>query len=309
MHLLGRHTVDDRTLHCVRRFETWERFQRARDAEFVARYVLDNRQKYALGVHDLKRLDRWIDRVFVLGLGAVPGAGNTGGGAVLTPVDVVGTANIAAWWRTDSGITLGTGVGSWVPIVGTGTFAQATSTKQPLFTANDSTLFGRGTFVGDGFDDYLTAPLTLATPSLATPNFFRFIFKTVVHLSGLALLGTGSNQMSVTMGGVSPALLQRNTVAVNSNTGAPVGTWTRLEVYFSGTTADSLKLGSTLVAAGVSAAATVPGPNFTLCARTTASYSQSAFSEGLALNILPSSLQLALLDGLTAHFYKGTVAQ
>jgi len=303
---IGRFAIDTSQNSMIRKLESFERYQRAKEAEKIALFCLDNRSKYDLSICDLRKLENWIDKIYTLGISVVPG-GLVSQGASITPVDIIGSSGIIGWWRTDSGVTTATGISAWAPIFGTaGTFTQATGTTQPAWTANNSSIFGRGSFAGDGVDDILNVTNPFNLPGTA-PSWHRFIFNQISNTNGSSLFANGLTVLCVNQA-TSPQLVQRNNTGGNLNSGAAINTWCRMEVYFSNSINDYLKCASTSVAGTNSGNTGGNGPTFCLCARPTNNYSHVAFAEYLALNILPSTLQRAQLDGLTNLYYNSTIS-
>jgi hypothetical protein len=87
---------------------------------------------------------------------------SSGSGSGFSPASLSG---LIAWYRSDRGITIATGVSQWNDISGNGNhLVQATTTKQPPFDA-DSGPNGHpfvGTF--DNVDDFLQDAFTLSQP-------------------------------------------------------------------------------------------------------------------------------------------------
>lgn len=51
-------------------------------------------------------------------------------------------ADLAAWWRADSGVTLDTGVSAWVDKTGVYTASQGTGSQQPAYDSSDANFGG-----------------------------------------------------------------------------------------------------------------------------------------------------------------------
>jgi hypothetical protein len=294
----------------ARRLERWERLARGEDADRIAQWVIARRAAYGLGLADVRKLDRWIDSVWLAPIGVGAG-GVIAATSSLTPVDVLGGSAIVGWFlSTQSTITVATGVSNWSPTFGASpVFAQATGGQQPLYTANDSTLYGRGSFLGDGADDFLNSTVDL--PAGTIPTYMRFVLKQVVWTAGTYFCG-GSSANTIGASGLTPQL---RLVAASGNTssnngGATIGSWARVEAL-SYIGAYFFKCGATEFT-GTFALATDAVANWAICARsaggTGANYSNIAISELLlATGSTPTALQRALLDGITNRYYKGAV--
>lgn len=151
-----------------------------------------------------------------------------------------------AWWvRPDMGYTMGTGVAAWADQSGNGVnFLQGTGSAQPALAAAD--LDGYSAVVGDGTNDLLAAAWARVAPG--TQSFYqRFIIKQVTWVANDALFGDFASAgvgSTVEMVGVTPAVIQFNGSIRHSNTGGTVGSYFRLEVQYTNSAADYLKIGS-----------------------------------------------------------------
>lgn len=290
--------------------ERWERLARAEEADRIAQWVIARRALYGLEVAAVRKLDRWIDFIWA----APDGVGSTGvvgATCAITPVDVLGGAAIVGWFTGNAGITVATGISNWSPTFGAcPVFAQALGPSQPLYTANDSTLYGRGSMLGDGVDDFLNS--TVNFPFGTTQTYKRLIVKLGTWVVAKFLCGGGSAYGLNTV----VASPQIRISAASGNTtagigGAAVGVWSRVEALFY-TGPYFLKCGATEIT-GTFALSNDEGPNYAVFARSAAGsgsgFMNVAIAEMLfATGITPTALQRALLDGITASFYKGTVS-
>lgn len=176
------------------------------------------------------------------------------------------TANLAAWYAADKGITIATGVSAWADQSGNGnTLAQATTTKQPVFSAGGGPK-GLSALNFDGVDDLL---VTGAMAGLVAPVSYYFLFKQITWTLGDrifdgAAVNTGTLlQADGTLGGaVSPNF---QSAACGPITTLPLGTWgvatfilngasslirLNLGTAFTGTETATSPLGLTLAADG-----------------------------------------------------------
>ena len=174
-----------------------------------------------------------------------------GGVGPLDPLTIVTSRVWQMFFSGDAGVTLGVGAGValWADQSGNGKdFSQPTGTAQPVHNAADPDFGGRGSLAGDGLTKCLISTLWDPLPPLTQPYWFFVVFRPVAWTSGRYLWNGGAaTSMYFAQIGVTPAMAQNNTAAVNSNTGATLGASCRGEVYFSGSTADYIKLAATTV--------------------------------------------------------------
>jgi hypothetical protein len=168
-----------------------------------------------------------------------------------SPLDIYG-ADLYQGLRGDLGITIVTGVNAWADQSGKGNNAiQGTGTAQPLYTANDATLNNQPTVTADGANDVLaSAGLTL---DLATEDFYFCAILKQVSWTASDAISSGGGVLVPRVGqsGVSPGLAQLASVVTNINNAGTVGSWFRVEAFFSTTVGTSyLKVGGTQVQTG-----------------------------------------------------------
>lgn len=240
-------------------------------------------------------------------------AGNLTKYGALDPLTIVTSKSWLTYLVSDRGITLnGSGVSNWADQSGNGKdAAQATAANQPTFAAN--ALNGHPSIIGDGTNDVLVfGTLDLPAPG-TTPSFFWAVFRTVTWSSNDSLYaGNTTTTMRLRHITASPNFGAINASAGTQNTtGAPVGTFVRLENLFSNTTGDYIKLGSVKT--------TVPGLNTgnndpasgAMCLLAQSTTGTSAINaEILAFGILngePTSGEKSALDAWVANYYGNTV--
>lgn len=90
------------------------------------------------------------------------------------PFDPSQLASIREWWRTDSGITVATGVSSWIGKVLGEDLVQATTSRQPLVIASQLNGFDAIRF--DGGNDYLDLA-AWAGGILSQPATYLFVYR------------------------------------------------------------------------------------------------------------------------------------
>lgn len=184
-------------------------------------------------------------------------------------------------------------------------WTNAIAASGPTLTASDVTLNNRPTLTfvaasSQSCDNALTRPAPLTTPT-----FIWAVVKTNTWTSNRVYFQdtVGANRFAVNMTGVTPAITMLNTTSVNSNTGLTVGAWKRMEVGFTGSTNDYIKVGSTS-STGVSA-----GNNASLGARRMAgntplsAFSSFSIAEILIASAIPTAPQLAQLDAYVTSVY------
>ena len=181
-----------------------------------------------------------------------PVGGAAGAAAPSTPLTIISSVPVLAWFRGDLGITIATGVAAWAnQQAGQPTFDmnQGTGGLQPSFNATggpNSTPI----VTGAGVSPFLLSPYTPVAP--ATTNlFFWLIFRRDVASIGneaiVTASGASTNRFSVrhSTGNVGAINGTALTVAMAATV------WRRAEVNWTGSVADYLKIGSTQNGPGV----------------------------------------------------------
>jgi hypothetical protein len=162
-------------------------------------------------------------------------------GVATTPLTILGSA---AWWvRADLGITIGTGVSAWADQSGNGAdFSQGTGSAQPTFSA--SAVNGQPSVIGDGVNDRLSATLARAAPG--TQSFYLwFLLRQVAWSVNRQVYNDGAGVLH--QSATTPRLRSNNAVNSTENAAATVGDFKFIEVYFSNSVADYVRIGATAV--------------------------------------------------------------
>jgi hypothetical protein len=222
----------------------------------------------------------------------------------------MGAATVA-WWRSDLGVTIGTGVSQWSDQSGNGFhLTQGTGGAQPTFEASGGPN-STPSILFDGSDDRLiNAAIDRAAPA-TTPTIIWMVVSQVTWTNGDRVCGFGAvaTHMSLTQNPVTPQWRMLNTVLVNTNGALTIGNWGRVEAGFLGTTADYLKIIATNVAAGTSAGNTDPAAGFSLGTDPVGGVPGNfRISELAIFNAQPSAGQTTALDAyVTGRYGSGLV--
>ena len=285
-----------------RGLEKWERVARGEAAQRVIDWVL-REKRWAPD----SRLDQWVERVYCSATGMNMPAG-AAGAEPLGPLDVLSGSSIVGYLQGELGITIATGVSAWASQISGTTLnmAQATTTRQPVYTANDATIWARSTVTSDGVDDTMASGWTFPAPG-TTPSFIRCVANRVTDIVNGTLFGGNSNLVCRCLRG-SATQIRNNDANNGPLVTMTVNTWYRTEHLFVNSTSDYLKVGANTGTGtdtgnntssawrlfGVSGAATSPG-NY-------------ALQKLLVCNANPTALQKALLDGIDSSFYNGNIS-
>lgn len=170
-------------------------------------------------------------------------------GAV-TPLNVYSAA-LAQQLRADA-VTMGTGSGV-ASVLDWSAYAlnasQGTATAQPTLSV-DATLSNRPILTGDGTNDVLTSALAC---DLTTDDFYicAILRQNAWTSADKITSGPGAGVPRLTQSGLTPQVVQASTTAVNTNGLGVLGTWVRLEAFWSLTAGTSyLRIGATEVKTG-----------------------------------------------------------
>lgn len=209
--------------------------------------------------------------------------------------------------------TLSSGVVStWPDLSGNGKdYTQATSTKRPAF--GTITVNGFPALSFDGVDDELLASLTLPAPG-TTPTYLRILLRQIAWGTPLGIVGQASGTSAHTLYQftTSPELASFNAANGCISTHAAIGSWYRIEVYWSNSnnvsTGDFLKVGSAAAVTGTNA-----GNNSSTASRVIGRFGTTGnFSNFATLGIiytagLPSTDERAKMDANDAAKYDGLI--
>lgn len=125
-------------------------------------------------------------------------------------------------------------------------FTQGTSLNRPTFSTTSGPNSGAGITM-DGSEDFLVSP-SIDLPAPGTTNFYDvFVLKQVTWVANDRIVSHPSGTLQIRQAGTTPALTMNNTTGVNSNTAATLNNWFWLAAKFTGSTSDSLEVGTTLV--------------------------------------------------------------
>lgn len=204
------------------------------------------------------------------------------GAAPVTPLTILGSLS---WWvRSDSGITIGTGVSAWADQSGNAVdFSQGTGGSQPAYAATGGPN-GGPIVTGDGVDDILRATHARVAP-LTQPFFVWCVFRAESHTLNDVVVGDLGAPGYLFRQAASPNYYMYDAV-IGNTVALATATWARAEMQFTGSVADYLKIGSTSV-------------NGT-------SSGNSAGGGTVALFGSPSGIQLANVSLVEAFEFAGT---
>lgn len=224
-----------------------------------------------------------------------------GGSAPVTPVTILGSKAVA-WWRSDLGITLGTGVSAHTDQIGAVNLAQGTAGSQPAYNAADAAFNGRPSIQGDGVDDLLTSALARVAPGTVNTVIWAIVYQGSWTITEMLFADATSARFQVRQDGVSPEMKMFNGTLGPANNGMPLATAKRLEAGSTGSAADYLKIGA------VSVTGTNTGNNAGTGFRVFASsvpslWSATRYAEIVITNGLLTGPEQAALDSYASGLY------
>lgn len=123
-------------------------------------------------------------------------------GVSLTTPDTL--SSVVRHYRADEGITIGTGVSSWVPRIGSGTFTQGTASVQPAFTASNANFNGEPTVNGVSSDELTMSAELIPTGACTVVAVARVTNGSVYYWAGQNRATTG-HYCRISGGSGSPA--------------------------------------------------------------------------------------------------------
>lgn len=226
------------------------------------------------------------------------------------PLTIVTSKTALFFITADAGITIGTGVSQAADQSGAGKHAtQGTGTAQPALQS--AALNGRNTMLFDGSNDCLNfATLDLPAPG-TTPTWFFMVFRVTTWGSAKSIYGGGTTTaMRVNFQTSSPNIRAINTTGSSFNTGAPAGTWVRLENLFNNATTDYLKLGSTSVTGVNTGNTDAASGAFTLGSHINPTGANASAIEVACMgawNGKPTAGELTSLDAWVTSYYGASV--
>ncbi len=211
--------------------------------------------------------------------------------------------------ESDVGVTLATGVSQWNDLSGAARhYTQATGANQPAYTAN---LAGYPVLTFDGTNDSMTAAgLVLPSPG-TTPTYAALVARNNAFTTNRVFLGdtqTGANYpLYFNCHTLTPDVYQFNGGS-QINSAMTIGGWFLVELYFSNTTADFIRVGSTNVTGvtagnlGVSTGRMLGFGNGTSMARGSFTLASVLYAAGL-----PTTAERAALRAVVAGKFRGLV--
>jgi len=183
---------------------------------------------------------------------AVRGALSTDSASIPITVDEwalswVAAAKVLQYVRADLGVTKDGSdrVSAWADQhTSAKDYTQGTGANQPLYLATGGPN-SKPAVQLDSNARYLQAALALPNPAV-TPTLTWAVFRQGTWTINYRALGSADNLgLLLWTPGTTPSMSQYNGSAVNANTAATLGSWFRLESYFSNSTSDRLKIGAT----------------------------------------------------------------
>lgn len=218
--------------------------------------------------------------------------------AVNTPASIMG-ADCVEWWRADLGNTIAAD-GNWVGQVGGVTFAQGTGAARPTQSASGGPN-SQPMMTFDGSDDFISCALVRAAPA-TTPSVVWMVMRQVSWTSNDAIINDNAGAFAMLQRTASPQIAMSNVTIVNNNAGMTIGTWGRLQAYFSGSTSDEI-LAIATASTGASAGNTAgTGPRIgTNSGGTT--FGNFELAEYALFKAKPDAGQKTLLDAYVTERY------
>lgn len=242
-----------------------------------------------------------------LGLGLSSRLEVAGGAPPITPATIMG-ANTVEWWRSDLGITIGTGVSAWHGQVLGADLLQATGGAQPTYNAAGGPN-GTPSLQFDGVDDDLrNATIARAAPG-TTPAVIWAIVRQLAWTSTEQIFADASaNAFSLRQVTGSPTVNQNNAANANSNAAAVINTWVRLQAHFSNSVNDRLLIIATAVTGASAGNNAGTGPRIAVNPGAGTLWANIELCELALFNANPAGAQITALDAyVTSRYGAGLV--
>lgn len=179
-----------------------------------------------------------------------------------TPDSILG-GDLLSWRRSDDATQSAGTLTGWADRVGAATLTLIAGA--PAVTAADATISSRPSITFDGVDDAIAWLMDRPAPD-ATPTTIIAVLKQVSFTASDAIWGAGNNILALNQTSSPNVAMRNNTLGPNNN-GAAVGSWKAVFAQYTGSTSDSLRIGSVSVT-GTNTGIQNPGATFTLGART-----------------------------------------
>lgn len=140
-------------------------------------------------------------------------------------------------------------VSAWVDKVGSNNYSQGTGANQPLWLPTG----GPGSKGAVHLDDtarFLDSSLTLPAPG-TTPTLIYVVIKQVSYtVNRRVVMNSGDLSHLIYCSDTTPKLRGFNAGASAATTGATIGSWARVAVYFENSTSDFIQVGATAKSSG-----------------------------------------------------------
>lgn len=172
----------------------------------------------------------------------------TASAAPSTPLTIISSVPVVAWWRGDLDVALsGSSVSAFGDQSGNGFhLVQGTTGAQPVYNAASPTFNNRPTLTFDGADDQLQcASLAIPLPG-TTPRQYHMWYRPIAWGINRAYWGgdaTGCQQVFMTTSSPRVQIYNGSGGALNL-TGGSVGNMHRMRALFTGSASDHLVIGS-----------------------------------------------------------------
>lgn len=225
--------------------------------------------------------------------------GAFGSPAETTPLTIIATKTVLAWWQSDRNVTHSGGVASALNSNTGAAHYTAAGAAQPTYTAADATFNNRPTLTGDGVAHLMSTTLARPSPSVENTWYYLIVKQVSWSVSGRVIMGYGATSMCVRQIGSTPLVDHANTTSSSANTtGATIGSWARIHCEFANG-ADRLKVGATAEASGVNVGDVDPPDTLMLFGTGSGgNFSNIAFYAGIVCNGRPTDPEIAALDAM-----------